>query len=243
MKKSDIARLVIFFLAGIGLYFYMSNAIATENPASKPILYMTPSDSYKIWNAINKLEEPWYKKTILHPQDPAGNRPIVQIDQGEIPLAPLNPKKEAKLRMLVQDYVELVSLVNALIAARKRGDWDNFLLYKEKIAEELRPIWHYVAQAEAKEEAKKRSMYNRLKNWLTMWKQRIYNTMQRAYAYFFPTPSSSDKAKFTLSSVEGADTATDKKPDPFLQQVLGKTPEEAAPKEKPAPLASPSDKK
>jgi hypothetical protein len=233
MKKTDIARLVIFFLAGLGLYFYMSNAVAAQAPEPKPLPHMTPSESYKIWNAINRLEEPWYKKTILNPQDPAGQQPLVQLDRGQIPLAPLNQKKEAKLRMLVQDYTDLIPLVNALIAARKRGDWDNFLLYKEKIAEELRPIWLYVTQAETKEETQKRSMYNRFKNWLATWRQSAYDAMQRAYSYFFTASSSTQASAGTTVA-----TATEDKQNVFLQEVLGqKIP---APKEEsvsPAPVA------
>jgi len=173
MKKTmDIVCLVIFIAVGIGLYIYMGNAIAAQVGEPKYMIEMTALESYRIWDAVNKLEEPWYV-----------------TDPGSLEVVPLKSNKSAKLRSLVVGYEYLKPLVEKLIEARQNGDLPSFTKTKEKIAQELRPVWRQAILDDRKRNPESASV----KAWLAWMRNNVQGAMNRLYAYFFPAQQVKNK--------------------------------------------------
>ena len=130
-KHMDVARLVVFILAGIGLYIYMGNAFAAQITESKDLIRMTPRESYQIWKMVNEIEKLWYS-----------NR------TGEV--RPFKDSKIVKdqLIKLTKPYEELFPTIIKLLKARRDDQIALFHGYKEEVANTLRPIWVYATRAE-----------------------------------------------------------------------------------------------
>ena len=170
MKKVvDIARFILFICAGLAVYVYMGNVVAAQALPSRLIIEMTNKESYDIWKAVEALEKPWYKKDSSASQD-------VSLD-----VVSLDPAKSNNLIRLVAPYGDLKPLAEQLLLARERGNWEDFIQQKEKIAEELEPIWQRGAREIMREEGEHRG----IKAWFSWFKNNIYQSVDALYAYFF----------------------------------------------------------
>ncbi|HJZ23500.1 MAG TPA: hypothetical protein VJ201_03535 [Candidatus Babeliales bacterium] len=169
MKKFiDGLQLVLFVGIASLLYLYAGNMIGASIQEQKNIIDMKLADSYKIWKAINRLEDLWYSSST-----------------GEV--RPLADSKivAAKLVQLAKPYGELWIFVVGLLKARKDDDAMRFAEQKEKIAKILRPIWRQASLAE-RERRSKMGLLDRIK-------ENVTQAMNRLYFYFFPTKQTKTK--------------------------------------------------
>lgn len=167
MKKVDVMRFIFFISFGVSIYFYMGYAVAAQISSS---LGISLNNSYLLWNAINALENPWYKEEF-------GPRK----EEDPLSVALLTPAKENQLRSLVAKYDDLNGLVEGLIQARKIGDIDGFMKHKEQIAKKLRPIWQDAIYKERKKERERKSK----EGWIAWIRNNITSAAHRFYQYFF----------------------------------------------------------
>lgn len=161
MKIMEILRFMVFIIAGLSIYCYMGNILASENQEYLPIIAMSDEDSHKIWDMVEALENPWYTTK----------------DPFSLKIVPLDLKKAALLKKIVKPYKDLDVFVTKLIKARRDGDLEQFQEQKENIMHELAPIWARSIAVEQKQKA--------MQGWLEWIKNNIRNAMNNAYGYLF----------------------------------------------------------
>jgi len=161
MKSYFIAIRLIFFV-GVAtiLYIHASSVVGSDVTSAKNIIDMTSEESYKIWDAVNILEDNFYV------MQPARKYTVGSEDV-------------RNARGIVQSYEDLLPVFEQLIDAYKKSNLDKFAEQKEKIAVILRPMW---LDAQYEEKEKRRRM-----SWLRRVKDNLSRAMNRLYIYFFPS--------------------------------------------------------
>jgi len=176
MKIIDIARLILFIFLGMSIYFYMGSMLAAEEYPFKPMIYMKAQEAYAIWDLVNELEEFWqvkYKRVIKDGK-------IFRV--GEDVEVSVDKNKLDTLRSLVAQYEYLSALIEALIVARIERNIKEFVKQKEKIMQELAPIFADAIYKERKKEQERKSK----EGWLAWIKNNITSAANRFYQYLFP---------------------------------------------------------
>ena len=138
MKRVDIVQLILFIFFGVSIYCYMGNMLAAEEYTFKPMIYMKAQEAYAIWNLVQDLEDFWqvkYKRVVKDGK-------FFRV--GEDVEIPVDKNKLDTLRSLVAQYEYLPPLVQALITARIERNIKQFMVQKEKIMQELAPIFDEV---------------------------------------------------------------------------------------------------
>jgi hypothetical protein len=173
MKKFIGVQLAIFFVTASLLYLYASSVFGASTAKvkdikEKDIIELKLADSYKIWKAINRIEDLWYVHTTGEVREFEDSKSVIN-----------------KLIPLVQPYPELYTLVVEMLKARKNDNITLFVAQKEKIMEILRPIWRNAIIVAREREQKM--------GWGEWVAEKIKTTMNNLYSYLVGTTKSKTK--------------------------------------------------